>query len=40
MHGLIEERYLMLMLEQAGNDENTTTHHLSKQQLNDLVNML
>lgn len=40
LHGLIEERYLLFMLEQAGIDENTTAHHLSNQQLNDLVNML
>ncbi len=39
LHGLIEERYLLFMLEQAGIDENTTSHHLSNQQLNDLVNM-
>lgn len=40
LHGLIEERYLLFMLEQAHIDEDTTAHHLSNQQLNDLVDVL
>ncbi|HHS2995058.1 TPA: NAD(P)/FAD-dependent oxidoreductase [Staphylococcus argenteus] len=39
LHGLIEERYLLFILEKSGINENTTAHHLSNQQLNDLVNM-
>ena len=30
LRGLIEERYLLFMLNQAQIDENTTYHHLSK----------
>ncbi|RIO54412.1 NAD(P)/FAD-dependent oxidoreductase [Staphylococcus hominis] len=35
--GLIEERYLLFMLEQANINENTTFHHLSNQQLTHLA---
>lgn len=34
---LIEERYLLFMLEQANINENTTYHHLSNQQLTHLA---
>ncbi|MGW9857012.1 putative Rossmann fold flavoprotein [Staphylococcus hominis] len=37
LHGLIEDRYLLFILEQANIDENTTYHHLSNQQLTQLV---
>ncbi|MBO1199614.1 NAD(P)/FAD-dependent oxidoreductase [Staphylococcus simiae] len=37
LHGLIEERYLLFMLEQSNIDVNITSHHLSNQQLNTLV---
>ncbi|WP_285491594.1 NAD(P)/FAD-dependent oxidoreductase [Staphylococcus haemolyticus] len=37
LRGLIEERYLQFMLKQAQIDENTTFHHLSNQQLKQLV---
>lgn len=37
LHGLIEERYLLFMLEQSQIDVNITSHHLSNQQLNTLV---
>ena len=37
LRGLIEERYLLFMLEQANINENTTFHHLSNQQLTHLA---
>lgn len=37
LKGLIEERYLLFILEQAKIDGNTTYHHLSNQQLKQLV---
>lgn len=37
LRGLIEERYLLFMLEQANINENTTYHHLSNQQLTHLA---
>ena len=37
LRGLIEERYLLFMLEQADINENTTFHHLSNQQLTHLA---
>ena len=37
LRGLIEERYLLFMLEQANIYENTTFHHLSNQQLTHLA---
>ncbi|EHJ07712.1 BaiN/RdsA family NAD(P)/FAD-dependent oxidoreductase [Staphylococcus simiae] len=37
LHGLIEERYLLFMLKQSHIDVNITSHHLSNQQLNTLV---
>ena len=40
LRGLIEERYLLFMLEQAGIDEETTYHHLSNQQLTRFVECL
>lgn len=40
LHGLIEERYLLFILEQANIDNETTSHHLSNQQLNTIVNLL
>ncbi|PTU86793.1 aminoacetone oxidase family FAD-binding enzyme [Staphylococcus pasteuri] len=40
LHGLIEERYLLFILEQAEIDNETTSHHLSNQQLNTIVKLL
>ncbi|PNZ68785.1 NAD(P)/FAD-dependent oxidoreductase [Staphylococcus croceilyticus] len=40
LRGLIEERYLLFMLEQAGIDDETTYHHLSNQQLTRFVECL
>lgn len=40
LHGLIEERYLLFILEQANIDNETISHHLSNQQLNTIVNLL
>lgn len=40
LRGLIEERYLRFMLEQAGIDDETTYHHLSNQQLTRFVECL
>ena len=37
LRGLIEERYLLFMLEQADINENTTFHHLSNPQLTHLA---
>ncbi|MFZ7905457.1 NAD(P)/FAD-dependent oxidoreductase [Staphylococcus hominis] len=37
LRGLIEERYLLFILEQANINENTTFHHLSNQQLTHLA---
>ena len=37
LRGLIEERYLLFMLEQANINENTTFHHLSNPQLTHLA---
>ncbi len=37
LRGLIEERYLLFMLEQADIDDKTTYHHLSNQQLTRFV---
>ncbi|MGX0021455.1 putative Rossmann fold flavoprotein [Staphylococcus hominis] len=37
LRGLIEERYLLFMLEQANINENTIFHHLSNQQLTHLA---
>ena len=39
LHGLIEERYLLFMLKQAGIDDNLTSHHLSNAKITDLVNL-
>lgn len=39
LHGLIEERYLNFMIEQANIEENTTAHHLSNSQLEQLVHL-
>lgn len=39
MHGLIEERYLHFIIEQAQIDFETTSHHLTAQQLNQLVHL-
>jgi hypothetical protein len=40
LHGLIEERYLLFMLEQAGVTEEITAHHISNVQINELVKLL
>ncbi|WP_415409116.1 NAD(P)/FAD-dependent oxidoreductase [Staphylococcus agnetis] len=40
LHGLIEERYLNFMLSQADIQLDTTYHHLTSQQLNQLVHLL
>lgn len=40
LHGLIEERYLLFILEQAEIDNETTSHHLSNQQLNTIFKLL
>ena len=40
MHGLIEERYLLFMLEQADIDNETTGHHISNNQITQLVTLL
>lgn len=40
LHGLIEERYLNFMLSQAGIQLDTTYHHLTSQQLNQLIHLL
>ncbi|MCO4337751.1 NAD(P)/FAD-dependent oxidoreductase [Staphylococcus agnetis] len=40
LHGLIEERYLNFMLTQADIQLDTTYHHLTSQQLNQLVHLL
>lgn len=40
MHGLIEERYLLFMLEQSDISDETTSHHLSNQQLNHFISNL
>lgn len=40
LHGLIEERYLLFMLEQAGVTEEITAHHISNIQINELVKLL
>lgn len=37
LHGLIEERYLLFMLEKSQIDEETTSHHLSNQQLTQFI---
>lgn len=39
LHGLIEERYLHFIIEQAQIDFETTSHHLTAQQLNQLVHL-
>ncbi|KMR91567.1 hypothetical protein FE63_15645, partial [Staphylococcus aureus] len=38
-HGIIEGQSFCLTLQQEEFDKNTTSHHLSNQQLNDLVTM-
>lgn len=40
LHGLIEERYLNFMLSQADIQLDTTYHHLTSQQLNQLIHLL
>lgn len=40
LHGLIEERYLLFMLEQSDISDETTSHHLSNQQLNHFISNL
>lgn len=40
LRGLIEERYLLFMLEQSQIDDETTSHHLSNQQFNDFISNL
>lgn len=40
LHGLIEERYLLFMLEQADIDNETTGHHISNNQITQLVTLL
>ena len=39
LRGLIEERYLLFILEQCINDE-MTAHHLSNQQFQTFINLL
>lgn len=39
LHGLIEERYLLYMLELANISEELTAHHISNEQFNKLVNL-
>ena len=39
LHGLIEERYLHFIIEQAQIDFETTSHHLTAQQLHQLVHL-
>ncbi|MBI5972792.1 BaiN/RdsA family NAD(P)/FAD-dependent oxidoreductase [Staphylococcus caledonicus] len=40
LRGLLEERYLLFMLEQSEIDNDTTYHHLSNQQLTRLIDNL
>lgn len=39
LHGLIEERYLQFLIDQAEIDENLTSHHISNAQINRLVTL-
>lgn len=40
LHGLIEERYLLYMLESADISETLTAHHISNEQFNKLITLL
>jgi len=40
LHGLIEERYLLFMIEQAEISDDVTAHHISNTQINRLVDLL
>ena len=40
LRGLIEERYLLFMLEQSKISDETTAHHLSNQQLHEFITNL
>ncbi|SCS32719.1 NAD(P)/FAD-dependent oxidoreductase [Staphylococcus caeli] len=40
LHGLIEERYLLFMVEQAEISDDVTAHHISNTQINRLVDLL
>src|SRR5699024_7763984 len=39
LHGLIEERYLLYMLELANISETLTAHHISNEQFNKLITL-
>ena len=40
LRGLIEERYLLFILEQSGINDEMTAHHLSNQQFQTFINLL
>lgn len=40
LHGLIEERYLLFIIEQANIPDDLTAHHLSNAQINNIVALL
>lgn len=40
LHGLIEERYLLFLIEQAHISDDLTAHHIANAQINQLVELL
>lgn len=40
LHGLIEERYLLFIIEQADIPDDLTAHHISNAQINNIVTLL